>query len=309
MSFFTSAITHTLHGLQAGFELFLIAAGISIILGILGILNMAHGEFYAIGAYVSAYLFGVVASTVPLGANIFATLAVFVLVVVGSTLVLLPVGAVVEYGILRRLYDRHEIYHLLGTFAVILIVTDLLKLVFGSSPIAAPTIYARVNDLGLLEPFGISYPTYNFLIIIASIVSAVFVFYLFGRTKFGKIIRATAVDKDMAESLGIDVSRIFTVVFVLGAFFAGLAGAMVVPTITANLEMGTQPLLLSFIVIVIGGLGNIKGTFVAALIVGLFSAWTVWLYPPGEIFVAYVIMVVVLMVRPEGLFGTVGEIE
>jgi len=145
-----------------------------------------------------------------------------------------------------------------------------------------------------------------FVILVGSAVVAG-LFWFFERTKTGRIIRATAIDREMATAIGVSTDRVFTLVFALGAFLAGFAGAMAVPPTSATLEMGTNPLVLSFVVIVIGGLGSLRGAFVGALLVGVIRSWMITLYPPGEIAAPFAIMALILLVKPEGLFGTWGE--
>lgn len=305
-----SFVVHTLNGLQYGFILFLIASGLTIILGILDVLNLAHGELFALGAYVGFSVLGYLAGLVgpPSGA---AGLAVFLgLVLVGAVVaaaVLVPVGALLEATLLRRVYDRTDVYQLVLTFGLLLIIKDGLKLVWGPTPRRLEGVYAGINAIPSLSLVGIGYPTYNVVVIVVGAIVVAGLFWFFERTKTGLIIRATAIDREMATAIGVDTRRTFTLVFAMGAFFAGFAGAMALPPTNASLEMGTDPLVLSFVVIVIGGLGSLRGAFVAAIVVGVLSRWAVWQYPPAELAAPFAIMAVVLLVKPEGLFGTWGE--
>ncbi|WP_332897929.1 branched-chain amino acid ABC transporter permease [Haladaptatus sp. CMSO5] len=312
MSVLTNFITHTLHGVQYGFILFLIASGLTIILGILDVLNLAHGELYALGAYVASSVLGYVVGLVPPPTDA-ASQAVFVAVVLGGAVltaaVLVPVGAAIESVLLRPIYDRNEVYQLVLTFALLLIIKDAIKFGWGPTPVRLQSVYSGINGIPAASLIGLNYPTYNLVIIAVGAVVVVGLFYFFNRTKTGRIIRATAIDREMATAIGVSTDRTFTLVFAVGAFFAGFAGAMALPPTNASLEMGANPLVLSFVVIVIGGLGSLRGAFVAALVVGILSKWATWQYPPAELAAPFAIMAIILLVKPDGLFGTWGEMD
>lgn len=307
---FENFITHTLHGIQFGFILFLIASGLTIILGILEVLNLAHGELFAVGAYLGfsivGYLTGMIAPTGGLVAQLLF-LGVVLLGALLTAAVLLPIGIALETSVLRPIYERDEIYQLVLTFALLLLIKDTIKFVWGPKPVRLQGTYAGINSIAVMERIGLTYPTYNLVIILVGAIVVVGLFYFFNRTKTGRIIRATAIDREMATAIGVDTARTFTLVFALGAFFAGFAGAMALPPRNANLAMGENPLVLSFVVIVIGGLGSLRGAFVGALLVGVLSRWATWQYPPAELAAPFAIMAIVLLVKPEGLFGTWGE--
>jgi branched-chain amino acid transport system permease protein len=305
-------VTHTLNGIQYGFILFLIASGLTIILGILDVLNLAHGELFAVGAYVAfsvfGYLTGVVADPQGLG-----QLAMFLgVALVGALLaaaVLVPVGLVIESVFLRPLYGRDDVYQLVLTFGLLLIIKDINKFIWGPTPVRVQDVYSGINRIPSAEFVGLNYPTYKVVIIVVGAIVVLGLFYFFNRTKTGRIIRATAIDREMATAIGVSTDRTFTLVFAMGAFFAGFAGAMALPQSNANLAMGTNPLVLSFVVIVIGGLGSLRGAFVGAMLVGIISRWAIWQYPPAEIAAPFAIMAALLLVKPDGLFGTWGEME
>jgi len=305
-------VTHTLHGVQYGFILFLIASGLTIILGILDVLNLAHGELFALGAYVAFSVLGFLTGLVgpPTGP---ASQAVFLgVVLLGAVLaafVLVPVGVLLESVLFRPIYDRDEVYQLVLTFALLLIIKDFNKLVWGPRPVRLQEVYRGINSIPVAKFVGLTYPTYNVVIIAVGSVVVAGLFWFFDRTKTGRIIRATAIDREMATAIGVNVDRTFTLVFALGAFFAGFAGAMFLPPTPASLGMGTEPLVLSFVVIVIGGLGSLRGAFVAALLVGVLSQWATWQVPALELAAPFAIMAVVLLVKPEGLYGTWGETQ
>jgi len=305
-------ITHTLHGVQYGFILFLIASGLTVILGILDVLNLAHGELFALGAYVAfsvlGYLTGFVGPpTDPASQAVF--LALVLVGAVAAAFVLVPVGVLLESALLRPIYERDEVYQLVLTFALLLIIKDFNKLVWGPEPLRVSGVYSGINSIPVAEFVGLTYPTYNVVVIAVGAVVVGGLFWFFDRTKTGRIIRATAIDREMATAIGVNTDRTFTLVFALGAFFAGFAGAMSLPQSFASLEMGASPLVLSFVVIVIGGLGSLRGAFVAAILVGVLSRWATWQVPALELAAPFAIMALVLLVKPEGLFGTWGEAQ
>jgi branched-chain amino acid transport system permease protein len=302
--------THTLNGLQYGFILFLIASGLTIILGILDVLNLAHGELYAVGAYVASSVFGYVTGILASPEGV-AGLAVFLVVAliaaVVAAAVLIPLGIALESLFLRPLYERNEVYQLVLTFGLLLVLKDVNKFIWGVRSVRASEIYSGINAIPAAEFVGLNFPTFKIVIIVVGATVVLGLFYFFNRTKTGRIIRATAIDREMATAIGVSTDRTFTLVFAMGAFFAGFAGAMALPQSQATLEMGANPLVLSFVVIVIGGLGSLRGAFVGAMIVGLLSRWAVWQYPPAEIAAPFAIMALILLVKPNGLFGTWGE--
>lgn len=302
--------THTLNGLQYGFILFLIASGLTIILGILDVLNLAHGELYAVGAYVASSVFGYVTGILASPEGV-AGLAVFLVVAliaaVVAAAVLIPLGIALESLFLRPLYERNEVYQLVLTFGLLLVLKDVNKFIWGVRSVLASEIYSGINAIPAAEFVGLNFPTFKIVIIVVGATVVLGLFYFFNRTKTGRIIRATAIDREMATAIGVSTDRTFTLVFAMGAFFAGFAGAMALPQSQATLEMGANPLVLSFVVIVIGGLGSLRGAFVGAMIVGLLSRWAVWQYPPAEIAAPFAIMALILLVKPNGLFGTWGE--
>jgi branched-chain amino acid transport system permease protein len=305
-------VTHTLNGVQYGFILFLIASGLTVVLGILDVLNLAHGELFALGAYVASSVLGFLVGAVGPPTDP-ASQAVFLgVVLVGAALaalVLVPVGVALESTLFRPIYDRDEIYQLVLTFALLLVIKDFNKLVWGPTPVGVQEAYAGINTIPSANLLGLNFPTYKVVIIVVGALVVVGLFYFFNRTRTGRVVRATAIDREMATAIGVDTARTFTLVFALGAFFAGFAGAMVLPPTNATLAMGAKPLVLSFVVIVIGGLGSLRGAFVGALLVGVLSRWAIWLYPALELAAPFAIMAAILLVKPEGLFGTWGELE
>jgi branched-chain amino acid transport system permease protein len=272
--------------------LFLIAAGLSLIYGVMGIVNMAHGMFYALGAYVTAWAVGVAAAA-------FAPAALFVLLVLGAVAVGL-VGLMIEPTLIRPFYRRPEEYQLLVTFGLLLVLEDTIRLVWGGTPLTASGL---VDSLGLVRIGGLPYPVYNMLMIGVGVVAAAALWAFVYRSKFGVLLRATAQDRRMAAALGIDVGRIYILAFGLGCFMAGLAGAIVVPTQAAVLGMGVEVLVISFVVVVIGGLGSLEGALVGALVVSALRTITIQFWEEIELAALYLIAAVVLLIRPTGLFG------
>jgi branched-chain amino acid transport system permease protein len=306
-------VEQTLNGLFFGFILFMIATGLTIIFGVLGILNLAHGEFYALGAFlvfsIAGFLVGVVGQPTGLTSGlIFAAVVILALLV--SAAVLLPVSAIIETVLIRPIYDRKEVYQLLLTYALLLMLVDVMLFIWGGTPRRLDGVFGTVNQVPTTELVGFSYPSYNIFAILVGLGVFGFLIWFFERTKTGRIVRATAINREAATAMGVSTDRVFTLVFAMGGFFAGFAGAIHgAGPISAGVEMGTNPLVLSFVVIVVGGLGSIKGAFVAALLIGVASRWAILLYPPAELAAPFAIMVAVLLLRPEGLYGTWGEIE
>jgi branched-chain amino acid transport system permease protein len=308
-----STLVQLLNGIQFGFTLFLIASGLTVILGILDVLNLAHGELFAFGAYVSVSIYGYVVGAFippdPSGAGTLLFLVALVLLsAVLAAAVLVPLGAIIEAVFLRPLYDRDEVYQLVLTFALLLIIFDLKQIVWGGGQqTVISRVFSGVNQIPSLNLLGIQFPTYGFIAIVLGFVVVGGLFYFFNRTKSGRVIRATAIDREMATALGVSTDRTFTLVFALGAFLAGFAGAIFVPPTSAQLGMGAEPLVLSFVVIVIGGLGSLKGAFVGAIVVGVVRQFMGLQFPKLQLAAPFVLMIVVLLVKPEGLYGTWGE--
>jgi len=293
----TIFIIQILNSLFYAAVLFLIAAGLSLIYGVMRIVNLAHGSLYALGAYVSAWVIG---SAV--GHAMSGTLGL-----VGS-LLLLPlgalaiaaVGAAIEPTLLRPLYRRPEEYHLLITFGLLMILEDAMKFLFGGTPLSAGTIMDQMGSI----PIGrLLYPTYNLIVVAVGLIAAVGLWWFIYRTKFGVILRATSQDRRMAAALGLNVGRVYVQAFAIGCFMAGLGGAVVVPAQAAVLGMGVDALVLAFVVVVIGGLGSLEGALVGALIVSLVRTAGIQFFPEIELAVLYLIAAAVLLIRPTGLFG------
>jgi len=283
---------HVLNALLYSSVLFLIAGGLSLIYGVMRIVNLAHGNLYALGAFVTAWAVGRAAEAGAPNAVLFALLPV-------GAIAAAAVGAVIESTLLRPFYKRAEEYQLLMTFGLLMILEDLIRLVWGPNPLTATNVYAA---LGSISIGGDRYPGYNLVIIAVGFLAAVFLRGFIYRTKFGVLLRATSQDKRMASALGVNVNRIYLQAFTLGCFMAGLGGAVVVPSQSAVLGMGVDALVLAFIVVVIGGLGSLEGALAGALIVGFVREAGVTWFPEIELAVLYLIAALVLLVRPAGLF-------
>jgi branched-chain amino acid transport system permease protein len=286
-------LIHLLNVLLYSSVLFLIAGGLSLIYGVMRILNLAHGNLYALGAFVTAWAIGQALESGAPG-------AVLYLLLPAGAFAAAIAGAVIERTLLRPFYKRPEEYQLLMTFGLLMILEDLIRLVWGPNPLSATTVYAA---LGSIPIGGDRYPAYNLVIIAVGVIAAVFLWAFIYRTRFGVFLRATSQDKRMASALGVNVDRIYIQAFTLGCFMAGLGGAIVVPSQSAVLGMGVDALVLAFIVVVIGGLGSLEGALAGALIVGAVRELGISLFPEIELAVLYLIAAFVLLVRPLGLFG------
>jgi branched-chain amino acid transport system permease protein len=272
--------------------LFLIASGLTLVYGVMRIVNMAHGNLYAVGAYVAAWIVG-------LAAGAFPPAALFLLLLVGAGAAAL-VGAILEPTMLRPLYQRAEEYQLLITFGLLLILEDLLRLVWGPYPLTAGPIS---DALGSVTILGATYPGYNIFVIVVGAVAAAGLWAFVYRTRFGVMLRATSQDMRMAAALGINVKRVYVQAFTIGCFMAGLGGAVIMPISGAVLGMGVEALILAFVVVVIGGLGSLEGALAGAVIVGVVRTLGITYFAEIELAILYLIAAIVLFFRPAGLFG------
>ena len=274
--------------------LFLIAAGLSLIFGVMRIVNLAHGSLFAIGAYIGAWLVG---RAIGLGVPVTWLL----LVIPIAALAVALVGIVIEPLLLRPFYRRAEEYQLLVTFGLLLILEDLMRLVWGALPVTADTV---MDTMPVVHIGALVYPGYNILVIGIGIAAAILLWVVIYGTKFGVLLRATSQDRRMAAALGLNVGLVYVAAFAIGCFMAGLGGAIVVPSHAAVLGMGVEALVLAFVVVVVGGLGSLKGALVGALIVSFVRTAGIQFFPEVELAVLYLIAAVVLIARPTGLFGT-----
>ena len=300
-----SFLLEFLNGLASASALFLVAAGLTLIFGVTRVVNFAHGSLYMLGAYC-AYTFGNALANVagrgPLS---------FWLGLLGAALAVALIGALVEILLLKRLYDAPELMQLTATFAVVLIVRDMALSLWGAEDLLGP----RAPGLaGTAEFFGHAIPQYDLFLIVAGPVVLVALTLLVTRTRFGMLIRAAAENRTLTAALGIDQARLFTAVFALGAFLAGLAGALQLPREPANLGMDLSIIADAFVVTVVGGLGSIPGAFLAAALIGLTKTFCVALgdvdifgitiaFPKLTLVVEFVVMAIVLAFKPQGLLG------
>ena len=273
--------------------LFLVAAGLQVVFGVQKIFNLACGSFYALGAYA-----GVSAVTAFTSAGGPPWFFIVPLVVAGLSVGL--VGAVVERGLLRFVYDRDETFQLLLTFALVLMMEDLIRMTWGTAPRSTAGLYLVYGQARLLDA---TVPVYNLIVIAASLLIAGAIGWLLTRTAFGRIMRASADNREMAEALGVDMRSVYVRVFTLGTALGTLGGALVIPATAAMSEMGIELIVEAFAVVVIGGLGSMRGALVGALIVGVLRAVAIAVYPELEMLLIYLIVIAVLLLRPRGLFG------
>src|SRR5215831_8448454 len=272
--------------------LFLVAAGLQLVFGVQKIVNLACGSFYALGAYFGVSFIGYVSA-----AGLSPWLMMPGLVVAGVLVGF--VGPPIE-RLLRSVYSRDESFQLLLTFALVLMFQDVFRFVWGPNPRSLDSAYLIY---GVINAREFSVPVYNLLVIAVAIATAAGFGAFLQRTNYGRILRATAENRGMAEALGVDVRRLYAVVFTLGTVLGTTAGALVVPTAAASLDMAIDFVIEAFAVVVIGGLGSVRGALAGALIVGLVRAFSLVIYPEFEVLAIYLIVIMVLLVRPAGLFG------
>jgi branched-chain amino acid transport system permease protein len=285
-----------LDGLVYASWLFLVSAGLTFVYGVLRILNVAHGSLYALGAYTAASVAGAYLSTG------FSPVLGYVALLAAALLVGAIMGPLLERIFLRRAYGQEEVVVLLLTFAIFLILEDVMKLVWGVNPFFVNQPYVFLGQVNLA---GISYARYPFLLVAIAIAAGGLLWALVNRTRFGKLLIAVIADREVSAAMGINVPRINTIAFTLGATFAALGGAFTAPMISVAPGMSAEVIVLSFAVTVIGGLGNVGGAAIGALWVGLLRAGAVHLAPELDLFVIYALMALILLIRPQGLFGGV----
>jgi len=277
-------------GLSTAMFLFLIASGLSLIFGVLRVLNFAHGSFYMLGAYLA---WQIVQWLGPRTESFWAA-------ALCAALAVALVGAVIERLLLRHMYRREELYQLLFTYALVLVISDVVRFTWGTQQLGVP----RPPSMeGAFLVFGTNVPVYTVFIMVLGPLIALGVWLLLNRTGLGRTVRAAALDREMLSALGANVGWLYTGMFALGSFFAGLGGALVTPVRSLVPGMDVEIIVEAFIVVVIGGLGSLWGTFLGALIYGQVLAFGILVFPRFSIFAAFVLMAVVLVVRPWGLLG------
>lgn len=296
-------IVQTLNGLQLGVLLFLIAAGLTLVFGVMDFINLAHGVLYMVGAYLAA-MFSAYTGSFWLGLAL-------------TLPTILAFGLFLEWTILRRLYARDHLDQVLATFGLIIFLNQAVKTIWGAAPLSVPLPDLFSGGIEIMD--GLQYPTYRLALLASGLMCAALLYVLINKTRMGMLVRAGATDAPMVSALGVNIGRLFMFVFGFGAMLAGFAGAMVAPILSVEPGMGDNLLILTFVVIVIGGIGSIRGAFIAALMVGLidtlgraFGPQLLRLFlAPAEAnqtgralapMLIYVLMAAVLFFRPSGLF-------
>ncbi|MDF1715047.1 MAG: branched-chain amino acid ABC transporter permease [Antarcticimicrobium sp.] len=296
-------IIQALNGVQLGLLLFLVASGLTLVFGILDFVNLAHGSLYMLGAFICASL------TFLFGNFLWAVLVALPLT--GG------IGYLVERFVARPLYARNHLDHVLGTFGLILVLDTLAHLIWGPAGIAVPLPHWLDGQIALTETLVI--PSFRLLIIAAGLAAAAGLFWLVNYTRLGMLIRAGASNRTMVSALGIDIQTLFALVFALGAMLAGLAGMLIAPITEASIGMGNSIIITAFVVIIVGGIGSMKGAFIAALLIGLIDTMgrsflddifklamspeaAETSAPAVSAMLIYIIMALVLALRPQGLF-------
>jgi branched-subunit amino acid ABC-type transport system permease component len=280
----------SLSGLTAAMFLFLIASGLSLIFGVLRVLNFAHGSFYMLGAYAAFQIVQWLADTP----------GRFWLAALGSALAIALLGGLIERLLFRHLYGKEELYQLLFTYALVLILSDAAKWVWGTQQ---KSVRRPPGLEGSFSFLGTTIPYYNLFVLLLGPAIALVFWFVLHRTRAGRFIRAAALDRETLGSLGVNVNRLYTGVFMVGSFLGGLGGALVTPVKTIVPGMDTEMIVEAFIVVVIGGLGSFWGTFLGALIYGQVLSFGILLIPRFSIFSVFALMAAVLIIRPWGLLG------
>jgi branched-chain amino acid transport system permease protein len=303
----TLLLEQLLNALQLGVMLFLLAAGLTLVFGIMGLVNLAHGSLYMIGAFAAAWTQNRTGSS---GLALLAGMAAAA-----------ATGVAVETGVLRRLYARDHLDQVLATFGMIMFFNESMALLFGRQPLLAATPAALSGSVEIVP--GVPYPIYRLAIIAVGLIVAVGLYLLINRTRIGMLVRAGATHRDMVRALGVNVNLLYTFVFALGALLAGLAGAITGPLLSVEIGMGDRVLITTFVVIVIGGIGSVRGALVGAMLVGLVDTLaraflptllkTVMLASDADAIGAgissmavFILMAIVLLAKPRGLFPAYG---
>jgi branched-chain amino acid transport system permease protein len=287
------ALTILIDGLTYASWLFIVALGLTLVFGVLKILNVAHGSFYALGAYAAASMVGWFASM-----N-FAPELSLIAMLLAAVAVAAIVAPLCERGLLRFFYGRDEVLLVLVTYALFLILEDVTKLVWGVNPFYVSEPYSMFGNVDIGKQ---SYVGYDFILVAVAVIVGFIVWWGLNRTRTGKIVLAVIHSEEIASSMGVNVSRIYTLAFGTGIFLAALGGALTAPMISVQPGISVGVIILSFAVVIIGGLGSIPGAAIGALIVGIARSAAVHMLPMAELFSIYLVMAIVLMFRPEGLF-------
>lgn len=278
-------------GMATAMLLFMISSGLTLVFGVLGIINFAHGSLYMLGAYLGISLLAVFPK---MGGSFWGAL------LVASVLVAVCGGAI-EVLFLRRVYKADHIYQLLLTYALVMIIDALVKMIWGLDPLSIPEPELLS---GSFRVFGRPFPVYALFIILVGFATAFFLWFFLIRSKYGKFIRAAAADVDMTNALGINVPFIFTGVFILGSWLAALGGFLAGPLRVTSPEMGVVIIIECFAVVVIGGMGSLQGAFVGSLLLGMLNSFGAYYVPRLSMVFVYMLMAIILIAKPTGMFGT-----
>lgn len=290
----TQILATVIDGLVYGSWLFLIAVGLTLIYGVMKILNMAHGSLYALGAYAAASAAGAWL------ANGYSPYGSYLVLIVAAILIGTLSGILIERGLLHFMYGRDEVTLLLTTYAVLLILEDVIKLVWGVNPYFIVEPYGL---LGTIELGDLIYPYYDLLLISVAVVIGVGIAWILQNTRAGKLLIVVIHDREISQAMGINVSRFYLITFIAGASLAAIGGALTAPMISVVPGIGIEVIVLAFAVVVIGGLGSLPGAALGALIVGLARSSAVHYFPQADLSSIYITMVLVLVFRPKGLFA------
>ncbi|ARP99356.1 branched-chain amino acid ABC transporter permease [Pseudorhodoplanes sinuspersici] len=304
----TLLFVQTLNGLQLGVLLFLIAAGLTLVFGVMDFINLAHGVQYMLGAYLAVMFYALTGS--------------FVLALVLALIAALAFGLFLEFVVFRHLYGRDHLDHVIATFGIIMFLNQAVKYLWGAAPLSLPVPEALSGSVQLMP--GLLYPVWRLVIIGSGLGVALLLYILVSRSRIGMLVRAGSTHAPIVSALGVDIRRLFTIVFGFGAMLAGFAGIMIAPILSVEPGMGDSILILAFVVIVIGGIGSIRGAFIAALLIGLVdtlgrsfavdilrtfmtSSTARTVGPALASMLIYVLMALVLYFRPAGLFPAKGR--
>ncbi|HWK96430.1 MAG TPA: branched-chain amino acid ABC transporter permease [Pseudolabrys sp.] len=305
---FTLFIVQTLNGLQFGVLLFLIAAGLTLVFGVMDFINLAHGVQYMLGAYLAVMFYALTGS--------------FVLALILALVAALAFGLLLEFTVFRHLYDRDHLEQVIATFGIIIFLNQAVKVVWGAAPLNLPIPEALAGTVQLMP--GLVYPVWRLVIIASGLIVALMLYLLVSQTRVGMLVRAGATHARIVSALGVDIRRLFMIVFGFGTMLAAFAGVMIAPILSVEPGMGDSVLILAFVVIVIGGIGSMRGAFMAALLIGLVDTLgrsfmidiLRLVMPPSPArtvgpaiasMLIYVLMALVLYFRPAGLFPAKGR--
>lgn len=275
------------NGLQYGLLLFLIASGLTLVFGVMGILNLAHGSVYMIGAYLVWYFVAVTGS--------------FTVSAILSAVIALGLGILIERVLIQRLYNRNHLDQVLLTIGMIFVFNSLQSILWGNDPYGVAVPEALSGSVPFTD--NSSYPVYRIFAAIVCIAIAAALYFVVSKTRLGMLIRAGESNREMVEALGVNIKSLYTIVFAIGVMLAAVSGIIAAPMSSIVPGMGESVLITCFVVVVIGGMGSIKGAFVGALLVGVISTFAAVLMPTLSNMIIYIFMILVLLVKPQGLFA------